>query len=100
MDIYDDIMNIDETRLIEAWEMFAEHVSSLSGQEKLDMNVVFNTWNNYRIHGILHRSGINSGWTILSPYEHPYAGSQQRGNPESHQFKAKEARAHNYWRQV
>ena len=33
MDIYDDILNIDETRVIEAWEKFAEHVSSLSGSE-------------------------------------------------------------------
>lgn len=29
MDIYDDILNIDETRLIEAWETFAEEVCGL-----------------------------------------------------------------------
>jgi hypothetical protein len=24
--MYDDILNIDETRIVEAWEKFAEHV--------------------------------------------------------------------------
>jgi hypothetical protein len=95
MDIYDDILNIDETRLIEAWEKFAEQVSCLSGKEKFDLNAVPNTWNDYRIHGILHRSGTNSGWTILSHYGHPDA-ENQRENPRSHQIKTKEVGAHKY----